>query len=107
MPFAEGARDCLGQNLAKTSLIATIATLVSHLHFDLAPQVRQSACLARQMPGQECILDLCSLHICKDIHPAMLSTDKVKDEERLRILSMSKNAGAPITGRFTILMLPV
>ena len=39
MPFAEGARDCLGQNLAKTSLIATIATLLSHLHFDLAERV--------------------------------------------------------------------
>lgn len=39
MPFAEGPRDCLGQNLAKTSLLASLATLIAHLHFDLADRV--------------------------------------------------------------------
>ncbi|KAK9801866.1 hypothetical protein WJX73_003752 [Symbiochloris irregularis] len=43
MPFAEGPRDCLGQNLAKTSLLASIATLVAHLHFDLADRMQGPA----------------------------------------------------------------
>ena len=39
MPFAEGPRDCLGQNLAKVSLVATMATLLSRLSFSLGSKV--------------------------------------------------------------------
>ena len=39
MPFAEGPRDCLGQNLAKVSLLATTATLLARLSFSLSSKV--------------------------------------------------------------------
>lgn len=39
MPFAEGPRDCLGQNLAKVSLLATAATLLGRLSFSLGSKV--------------------------------------------------------------------
>ena len=39
-PFAEGARDCLGRNLAAVSMATTLATLLGRLSFRLADQVR-------------------------------------------------------------------
>ena len=39
-PFAEGPRNCVGQSLAKVSLLATAATLLQHFSFRLADQVR-------------------------------------------------------------------
>ena len=39
-PFAEGPRNCVGQSLAKVSLVATAATLLSSLSFKLADSVR-------------------------------------------------------------------
>lgn len=38
-PFAEGPRSCVGQSLAKVSLVATMATLLQHFHFELADEV--------------------------------------------------------------------
>ena len=38
-PFAEGPRNCVGQSLAKVSLVATMATLLQHFHFKLADEV--------------------------------------------------------------------
>ena len=38
-PFAEGPRSCVGQSLAKVSLVATMATLLQHFHFCLADEV--------------------------------------------------------------------
>ena len=38
-PFAEGPRSCVGQSLAKVSLVATMATLMQHFHFSLADEV--------------------------------------------------------------------
>ena len=38
-PFAEGPRSCVGQSLAKVSLVATMATLMQHFHFCLADEV--------------------------------------------------------------------
>ncbi|KAK9803216.1 hypothetical protein WJX73_004613 [Symbiochloris irregularis] len=38
-PFAEGPRDCVGQNLARVSLLATTATLLSRLSFRLCPKM--------------------------------------------------------------------
>ncbi len=38
-PFAEGPRNCVGQSLAKVSLIATMATLLQHFNFQLAKEV--------------------------------------------------------------------
>ena len=40
-PFAEGPRSCVGQSLAKVSLVATMATLLSRFSFKLAEEVRQ------------------------------------------------------------------
>lgn len=42
-PFAEGPRNCVGQSLAKVSLVATAATLLSTFHFKLADQVPSCA----------------------------------------------------------------
>lgn len=39
-PFAEGPRNCVGQSLAKVSLVATAAVLLSNFSFRLADQVR-------------------------------------------------------------------
>ena len=45
-PFAEGPRSCVGQSLAKVSLLATMATLMQHFHFCLADEVSPlPACL--------------------------------------------------------------
>ena len=41
-PFAEGPRSCVGQSLAKVSLVATMATLMQHFHFCLADEVSLS-----------------------------------------------------------------
>jgi cytochrome P450 len=41
-PFSLGERDCLGRNLAKMTVAATIAYLLSHFSFRLADKV----CLA-------------------------------------------------------------
>lgn len=38
-PFAEGPRNCVGQNLAKLSLLATAATLTCHFKFRLADRM--------------------------------------------------------------------
>lgn len=38
-PFAEGPRNCVGQSLAKVSLVATAATLMASLSFSLADQM--------------------------------------------------------------------
>ena len=38
-PFAEGPRNCVGQSLAKVSLVATMATLLSRFSFKLADKV--------------------------------------------------------------------
>ena len=38
-PFAEGPRNCVGQSLAKLSMLATAATLLSHFHFRLADKM--------------------------------------------------------------------
>ncbi len=38
-PFAEGPRNCVGQNLAKVSLLGTMATLMQHFTFRLAEEV--------------------------------------------------------------------
>ncbi len=38
-PFAEGPRSCVGQSLAKVSLVATMATLLSRFSFKLAEEV--------------------------------------------------------------------
>ena len=38
-PFAEGARSCVGQALAKTSMTATLALLLSRFSFKLAAKV--------------------------------------------------------------------
>ena len=43
-PFAEGPRSCVGQSLAKVSLVATMATLMQHFQFCLADEV--SCCWA-------------------------------------------------------------
>ncbi len=44
-PFAEGPRNCVGQNLAKVSLTATVATLMQHFSFRLADEVLQFSSL--------------------------------------------------------------
>ncbi|EIE19060.1 cytochrome P450 [Coccomyxa subellipsoidea C-169] len=38
-PFAEGPRNCVGQNLAKVSLLGTMATLMQHFTFRLADEM--------------------------------------------------------------------
>ncbi|CAL5224619.1 g7335 [Coccomyxa viridis] len=38
-PFAEGPRSCVGQSLAKVSLVATMATLVQHFQFCLVDEM--------------------------------------------------------------------
>jgi cytochrome P450 len=38
-PFGEGPRNCVGQSLAKVSLVATAATLLQHFTFKLADEV--------------------------------------------------------------------
>ena len=40
-PFAEGARDCLGRNLAAVSMATTLAMLLGRLSFSLADRVRR------------------------------------------------------------------
>lgn len=35
IPFAEGPRSCVGQSLAKTNLVATLASLLPGYHFEL------------------------------------------------------------------------
>ena len=50
-PFAEGPRSCVGQSLAKVSLVATMATLLSRFSFKLADEVcRQTATFAIMVP---------------------------------------------------------
>ena len=44
-PFAEGPRNCVGQSLAKVSLVATMATLLQHFSFRLADEVGSTAWL--------------------------------------------------------------
>ena len=44
-PFAEGPRNCVGQSLAKVSLVATMATLLQHFSFRLADEVHFRAWL--------------------------------------------------------------
>ena len=47
-PFAEGPRSCVGQSLAKVSLVATMATLVQHFQFCLADEVSSQSHLIRR-----------------------------------------------------------
>ena len=42
IPFAEGPRNCVGQSLAKVSLVATMALLLSRFSFKLADDVSLS-----------------------------------------------------------------
>ncbi len=44
-PFAEGPRNCVGQSLAKVSLVATAATLLQHFTFKLADEVSADSAL--------------------------------------------------------------
>ncbi len=46
-PFAEGPRNCVGQSLAKVSLVATAATLLQHFSFKLADEVSAYSALRR------------------------------------------------------------
>ena len=39
IPFAEGPRNCVGQSLAKVSLVATMALLLARFSFKLADDV--------------------------------------------------------------------
>ena len=50
-PFAEGPRNCVGQSLAKVSLVATMATLLQHFHFCLADEVNACLHCASQRKG--------------------------------------------------------
>ena len=38
-PFSQGARDCIGQSLAKINYTATLAALLGRYSFKIAPQV--------------------------------------------------------------------
>ena len=39
LPFGLGPRDCIGQSLARLNYTATLATLLGHFSFRLAPEV--------------------------------------------------------------------
>ncbi|KAK9807492.1 hypothetical protein WJX72_000759 [[Myrmecia] bisecta] len=39
MPFSEGRRDCVGQNLARMNYTTTLAMLLAHFSFKLAPEM--------------------------------------------------------------------
>ncbi|KAK9861611.1 hypothetical protein WJX84_001499 [Apatococcus fuscideae] len=39
MPFSSGLRNCVGQNLANTTVLTFVATMCSHFHVDLAPEM--------------------------------------------------------------------
>ncbi|KAK9826059.1 hypothetical protein WJX74_008792 [Apatococcus lobatus] len=39
MPFSMGSRDCIGQNLARMNYMTAVAMLLSHFHFELAPEM--------------------------------------------------------------------
>ena len=58
-PFAEGPRSCVGQSLAKVSLVATMATLMQHFHFTLADEVGSCSMLvhitSRPCPVSSCV----------------------------------------------------
>ena len=43
IPFSMGARDCVGQTLARLNLTTTLAQLFGSFHFKLAEEVRLSA----------------------------------------------------------------
>jgi len=45
IPFAEGPRNCVGQSLAKVSLVATMALLLSRFSFKLADDVTSPSLL--------------------------------------------------------------
>lgn len=40
VPFSEGARDCVGQSLARLNLTTTLAQLLGSFSFRLADEVR-------------------------------------------------------------------
>ncbi len=42
VPFSEGARDCVGQSLARLNLTTTLAQLFGSFSFRLADEVRGS-----------------------------------------------------------------
>lgn len=46
IPFGEGARHCVGKNLAQINYTATLATLLGHFSFTLGAQVGRSMHLA-------------------------------------------------------------
>ena len=61
-PFALGARDCLGRNLAAVSMSTTLATLLGRLSFSLADRVWLLAlCSSDQLPEtlQDALQYLC------------------------------------------------
>ena len=58
-PFAEGPRSCVGQSLAKVSLVATMATLMQHFHFTLADEVGFCSMLVH--------ITLCSCPVSSDV----------------------------------------
>ena len=39
LPFSTGMRDCVGQNLARMNYTTTVAMLIAHFKFELAPEV--------------------------------------------------------------------
>ena len=41
LPFSDGKRDCVGQAMARMNYTATLARLLAHFHFELAPEVRR------------------------------------------------------------------
>ncbi len=45
IPFSMGARDCVGQTLARLNLTTTLAQLYGSFTFKLAEEVRLSTCL--------------------------------------------------------------
>ena len=51
LPFSAGARDCVGQSLAKMNYTATLALLLSAFSFRLAEEVRPLAAIAMPRVG--------------------------------------------------------
>ena len=64
LPFSAGARDCVGQSLAKMNYTATLALLLSSFSFRLAEEVRpppghcHAACVRCRTPGSLLCLKL-------------------------------------------------
>ena len=50
VPFSEGVRDCVGQNLARLNLTTTLAQLFGSFSFRLAEEVEAPCSLVRPWP---------------------------------------------------------